>query len=630
MKLDSILMAKEFIFGNLIYSNEKTFRKKTQSTSIQPFKQLLGLVFFLYFYTSLPTNYYMYFLNSFKTLVLNCIFFLITYTSFSQPTINSYNELVNYIDNDSIPSSKKIAAINSAINKTSEEKKFIEKFRILELKCFFVDNEESLIVSDELIHLANELKNDSLIEISLTTKSTAFYVNRNFKDALTYSLKAIDINKKTNNKNELYGTLIDIGNIYYHTQDYTKAEKYYKDALEYFKNEKEHKGSQIHFLLVYNLGKVYWRSSNTNDLTEIIKEFESMLTENTSIIDRTYLNYLKGGLSYLNKDYRQSIIYFNNSIQNIKINDDYTNEHVGYLYLGKNYWELNNKKLAIEYFKKVDELFVKRNFLNYELRDAYDYLIEFYKENEDLNKQLYFTERLISINKQFENEQKDITSSLHNDYETKKLEASKHELKNSLLITKIFLLFVISIFLIICYYIFKKIKKIKREKELWKNKFNEIFKKLDIKNDISDTPILKENSTELRSTNKTSNTSDLSNSELKILKYLKVFEYEKRFLNPIKIEDLVDDLSIGRTTLSVFFNNYKEGFNNYINNLRINQILIDLKNDEALREISIDKLSLKYGYNNSKTFFNQFKRITGFPPAFYIKQLNLEDSKSEN
>src|SRR5690554_8216946 len=82
----------------------------------------------------------------------------------------------------------------------------------------------------------------------------------------------------------------------------------------------------------------------------------------------------------------------------------------------------NQKQQAIVYFTKPDQLFQEKKFLNYELRETYDHLIAYYKETGQTELQLQATESLIALNRQFEKEQQNITSTLHKELDTKKLE----------------------------------------------------------------------------------------------------------------------------------------------------------------------------------------------------------------
>lgn len=99
--------------------------------------------------------------------------------------------------------------------------------------------------------------------------------------------------------------------------------------------------------------------------------------------------------------------------------------------MGKIAWEQNKKEKAVSYFIRIDQLFQKRNILNYELRHAYDYLIAYYKETAEPQKQLEVTEHLIALNHQFEKEQQDLTSTLHYELETKNWKPARQIYKNS-------------------------------------------------------------------------------------------------------------------------------------------------------------------------------------------------------
>ena len=253
-----------------------------------------------------------------KIIFLNCIFFLLTLNLFCQTNQKTYNDLIKYIESENVSNSEKIIAIDNLIDLTKKNNNKEDEFRLLELKSLYTESDISLILSDELLDIANELKNDSLIEIALSNKSSILYTQRNFKDALYYSLKALKINKSTNNRFELYGSLIDIGNIYYNIQDYNNAEYYFNYALNNLKLDKKFIESQGHLLLLYNLGKVYWKTNNTDKLSKKIKDIDELISKETNITDIAYLNYLESGFLYLRKDYNNSISYLNKSIDIIR------------------------------------------------------------------------------------------------------------------------------------------------------------------------------------------------------------------------------------------------------------------------------------------------------------------------
>lgn len=123
---------------------------------------------------------------------------------------------------------------------------------------------------------------------------------------------------------------------------------------------------------------------------------------------------------------------------------------------------------------------------------------------------------------------------------------------------------------------------------------------------------------------------ELSFTEQRLLNELDRFEKEKRYLNPIKLDDLAESLGTNRNTLSKILNTHKEGFSSYINKLRIQQALTDLTHKSNLRKHSMQELAEMYGFSNSKTFTNQFKSETGLTPSYFIEQLELNDIKKGN
>ncbi|MDN3709714.1 hypothetical protein QW060_22470 [Myroides ceti] len=75
-------------------------------------------------------------------------------------------------------------------------------------------------------------------------------------------------------------------------------------------------------------------------------------------------------------------------------------------------------------------------------------------------------------------------------------------------------------------------------------------------------------------------TKNLTATEERLLLALQKFENEKGFLKPLKLDDFAAELNTNRNTLSKLINTNKGvNFNQYINSLRVKQVLIDLKNN---------------------------------------------------
>lgn len=556
-------------------------------------------------------------------LILLFTFLPISNLVFAQKTSESFEELWKKIEKYEFSEIEKLNKLNQYISKAQKENNTLEQYRALAYKTFLVSYDEAIGLFDEITPIVNELQNDSIKGAFVNRKTVFYYKNRQFQKALDYAIEGESISEKSNNLYNLYSVRIDIGNIYYHTMNYDKALHYFNLCKEYYKNQPTVNDKRAYVVSLYSLGKTYWRLGNTEQLDEIIKESEiaiHKLPSRFQEFETAYLNYLKAGNHFLKKDYDNSKIYFENSLSILRSNEDFTNEHIVYLYLGKIAWEQNQKAEAITYFQRIDELFRTKNFLNYELREAYEYLITYYKETGQPQKQLEATENLLLLNKQFEKEQLSVTHTLHSELDTKKWESSKEELQNQLAKNKIwYLIFVVGFILLGIYSYW-----LRNERKKLRLKFEKLLHNIEEEKVTTslrqpgNAPINEDHSLEEQ-------TIDVNTTELKLLKLLQKFEDKKGYLSPLKLEDLAIHLGTNRTTLSTVLNDHKGGFLTYINSLRIHKLLTDLTIDTELRKKTISELSEMYGFVNEKTFTTHFKKQTGLTPSYFIKQLDLKD-----
>lgn len=547
--------------------------------------------------------------------------FLLPLSSYTQTIQDSYQNLWKRIILDTISKERTLSYLEVYIQKAQKENNLKEEYRALEKKAFSISPSASIPLISEMEQLAIKSKNDSLIERSISTKASFYYINRNFKEALNASIQAEALNIKKGNIYQLNFVRIDIGNIYYHTKNYTKAKEYFIKAKNYYKTKDNYNYLQGYMVSLYSLSKTYWQLNKPDSLKTAIETSEntlSLLNNQDRVLETAYINYVKGGYYFLSKDFNEAQNYFLKALPDIRKNEDFTNEYVIYLYLGKIAWEQNKKEKAITYFTKIDQLFQKRNFLNYELRHAYDYLIAYYKETAQPQKQLEVTEHLITLNHQFEKEQQDLTSTLHYELETKKLEASKTDLQKQLSSNK----YTYSVWLIgsgllclaLCGYAYWQT----RQKKQLRLRFNELINGVQSANEPFEKNTDKEKSV--------IETKNLTATEERLLQALQKFENEKGFLKPLKLDDFAAELNTNRNTLSKLINTNKGvNFNQYINSLRVKQVLIDLKNNNRLRQLSMQGLAETYGFTNAKTFSIQFKAETSLSPAYFIEQLQLDD-----
>lgn len=65
-----------------------------------------------------------------------------------------------------------------------------------------------------------------------------------------------------------------------------------------------------------------------------------------------------------------------------------------------------------------------------------------------------------------------------------------------------------------------------------------------------------------------------------------------------------------------------KSFSTYVNELRINYIIVELKNNSKLRSYSIKAIGEEIGYKSPESFTKYFKIATGISPSVYIKKIN--------
>src|SRR5690554_7649728 len=108
---------------------------------------------------------------------------------------------------------------------------------------------------------------------------------------------------------------------------------------------------------------------------------------------------------------------------------------------------------------------------------------------------------------------------------------------------------------------------------------------------------------------------------------IKIFEDSKKFLSPnMKFSTLVSFLDTNPKYLNHFLKtNYNTDYNTYINDLRINYIVEQLKTKPTYRKYKISHLAKESGFSSHSNFSANFKRVTQLSPSEYIEKVKLEN-----
>jgi len=565
-----------------------------------------------------------------------------TFTAFSQHPLDTYQNLWKVISSDTTSKEVKLNYLNNYLQKARTERNILEEYRALEKKTYLLPFNDAVMLLHKMTPLIQKLDSDSLTGDYLNRSTILYYKNRFFKEALDYAIQSKTFNEKINNLYNLNASLVDIGNVYYHTRRYQTAASYFSKARDYYRTKNDYNHLRSYTVTLYSLGKTYWQLGDIVSLDSIINESERNLHNlkaSHKTIEIGYLSYIKGGQLFLQKNYASAENYFQEALPVIIKNEDFTNEHVIYLYLGKIAWNQNKRQKALDYFKKIDSLFHEKKFLNYELREAYDYLNQNYKETGQTELQLQVTENLIALNQQFEKEQQHLSDVLYYQHQTQKLESDRKTLRQQIENAKnpspFYLILAGIPLLFFAIYRYRKM--------LSKNKKKQVQT-----NNIQQVPVQKEGHTKhhkpiphieqvssnelnlqiaMETISEEGKGVSLSQTEQRLMDQLEFFEREKQFLNPVTLDNLAKQLGTNRNTLSQIINTHKGcNFATYLIRLKVAEISNDLIKNAELRKINFQLLADQYGFTNAKTFSMQFKNEMKISPSEFIKNLDSKEN----
>ncbi|CAI8739350.1 helix-turn-helix domain-containing protein [Chryseobacterium sp. IT-36CA2] len=488
---------------------------------------------------------------------------------------------------------------------------------------------DALKYLDSLQHITQNSKENTYPARIYLLRGNLYFRNDNLQPALNNYILGLKYAKEKGNKRQIAMAHISIAylNNYIGKHEETaKVLRHYVYDADYM-NEDEKKTLKL------NLADAYIEINKMDSAYILIQDGLQESRKNKDLY-RYYENL--GLLGYYNlhsKEYQKAIgsllecekYFFTNN------NSDKRSLHYTLLYLGKSYAGLQQKDKAVDFFRKIDSMVLKTNYIYPELRDVYTYLIDYYKENSDTEKQLYYVERFLKVDNVLDNQFRYISRELPRRYDTPELQQEKESITNELTKRKSLFYIVLSLLLIShllfinVYFKYKKseknYKKIAQDLILSANerRFDRDYKSEPEKETFSETlPIENTGNLEDRTTRTISE--DIAQS---ILKELEIFENKDQFLNKgITLGSLAKKIKTNSKYLSEMINTHKgKNFATYLNDLRIDYAISRLANDRKFRSYKIPFIAEELGYNNEQAFTLAFKKRTGTPLSIYLKEI---------
>lgn len=489
-------------------------------------------------------------------------------------------------------------------------------------------NENGHPFADSLISASKNVNNYDYPAKSYILKGILFNNEGKYKEALDEYTVAINLNK-AENKEQFYYVSKLIAILKTATEEYEEALplfiKYYNYEKDKVKNT--NLDAKNYISSIFSLANIY---TKCKDYKKSIRFADLGLAECKKYNDYSNYNYLlmiKGISLFYLKDFSSSYVILSNIEKGLINSKDYINLGILYYYLGKIKYENHKEEEAVEYFKKADSISFNFNGFEAIKRDGYEILIDFYKKKGDLNNQLKYIDNLMYSDSIIAVNRKNLSKEILKKYDTPLLMKEKLNIIDKLNHQNIWL--IVSLLFITLLFIFIIRKNRKKIKEYEKQAKILLEKPVIVPAPVFIEEIKPESNTAPSSSierkEKTTKNDLSTNSKFKIL-IDKIEEFEKTnsFLaKNITLDSLSKEFDTNRDYLSKLVNELKgKNFSQYLNELRINYIVEELKSNEKIRKHTIAAIANDIGYNNAESFTNAFKKITGTLPSYYIKALS--------
>lgn len=468
------------------------------------------------------------------------------------------------------------------------------------------------------------------------------------KKALDSYILALKYAKENKNERQIAFTELNIAFLQNYIGKYKEAAKTFRYYLYNGRNLYSIERSQIQ----QNLADAYLGLDKLDSAKILIQEgIQSSLKNKDKYNYYKYLS-LSGYYDIKKENYKKAVSdlllckkYFSADSSDLNIN--YT-----LFILGKAYIELHKKEKAVQCFAEIDSKILKTNNTFPELRDVYTYLIEYYKEKKDKEKQLYYIDRFLKVDQKLDEQFRYLSIELPKKYDTPNLIKEKeniiNDLKNKKNLLYISVSILSSILFALTYLYYKSNKAEKQHKKIAQDLIYAIQKR---SLEISDIKQNKVSLQEIKSIefsskeNPTYNKLDLVFTENKIekseatenkaiktipedviqliIKELEDFEVKELFLKKgITLSSLAKNIKTNTSYLSEIINTYKgKNFATYLNDLRIDYALNKLVKDKRFRSYKLSVIAEELGYNNEQAFSLAFKKKTGTTLSIYIKEI---------
>ncbi len=479
--------------------------------------------------------------------------------------------------------------------------------------------------TDSIIKLTKNISDFNYPAKAHLLKARVYGLQSRAKEAMDQLVIADTYANKNNNIDQKFKARYFIA---LYKSDYDELEEAlqsFKEVAAYyetkFKEDKRYEYDRIKSLYAlaysYNLNKKHDSAIYVNKVASRL----SLATKDKTLYDRIII--LNAVALYNQEKYQSSldsILKYQNLIKNGQ--SSVGTRVVADYYLGLNYKKLGVDETAITHLKKVDSIIFTENYFVPNRRKTYEIIINHYKNKGDKEKQLFYINRLLQMDSILYKKSSVTYRKLNKEYTTPNLINEKEGIIKSLEKSKqhttiLAIGLVMLSLLLICILIWNNNKK-----KIYKRRFLELINQ-------ETNPKIIPNKDKAR----TQKPYEFEISQIivdDILERLRSFEENKEFLKPnITLQELSNEFATNSKYLSIVINTHKQkSFKKYINELRIANVIDELKKNTKLQKYTIQAIAREAGFNNAEVFSRSFYKTTGIYPSFFLKELEKNHARA--
>lgn len=536
---------------------------------------------------------------------------------------NDYNKLkikfFNYYDNEKVSESKLIAKYY--LQKAKREKNDKEIVEGYILNHYDEDFVTSLNYIDSIDLFAKKLKGNIYPARIYLLKGNVYYKFDHLKQALDYYILGLKKSREQKNEKLIIYSNINIAYLNSYIGKNVEAAKVFRHYLYNNVNSSISDLNQMRVSLAY----CYLQINKLDSAQVLINQGIASTSSNKYYYSQ--YQYLLGNYNIKQKKYSTAIK--NLSFAKSYFSSIHDSNLMYVLYSsGKAYDGLRNQDKAVQNFTALDSLVQKTDNTFPELKEVYTYLSNYFKGKNNKEKQLYYMERFLKVNKKLDDQFRYLSTEVTRQYDNPKLLKEKEDLEQEIKRRK-WLIYSIAcimfLFLIISIFLYYKSKKTEKKYRKTAHKLVYIMKQRN--KALDNGQEIKESSSEFKNVKLEEDELLVKNTPedfaQAILRELENFENKEMFLKKeLTLSNLSKILNTNTAYLSEVINIYKgKNLTAYLNDLRINYVLDKLLTEKKFRSYKLNAIAEELGYNNVQAFSSAFKKKTGTTPAAYIKEI---------